>query len=283
MRREIAFLIQSAERLASLPQVYQRVNAAVEDPASSLDDIGAIILEDQTLSLRLLKIANSSLYNFPQPVDTITRALTVVGTRQLRDLLMATSVMQMFNGQSSELLRMEAFWQHAMACGLTARIIASYRREPNVETFYVGGLLHDIGRLLMFMFRPQEAGQLLRRAQAENLPLLALERDELEYDHADVGWALLQQWELPDRLSIPVAWHHDPEGADHHQLEAAVIHLSDIITIAMGLGSSGERYVPPLDPLAWQRVGLSANLLPAIVTQVESQWHEAIRLFMEAP
>lgn len=281
MASGVSKLIHSARHLASLPQIYHRINSAVEDPTASLDDIGAIIMEDQGLSAQLLKIANSSLYGFPQPVETISRALTVVGTGQLRDMVTAMAVMKVFKGVSPAFVSMDSFWRHSVACGLAARIIATYRRESNVESFYVSGLLHDVGRLLLYMYRPEEADRILRQTREEGALMVEMERDELEFDHADVGWALLQQWQLPQRLFVPVAWHHDPGGADTYATETAVVHMADIIALSLELGSSGETRVPPLDPEAWRRIDLPVNLLPAIVKQMESQWHDAIGLFVE--
>lgn len=276
---ELEELIGSMTGLVSLPDVFHRIDAAVENPCSTLDQIAAIIMEDQGLAARLLKIANSSFYSFPQPVETITRALTVVGTGQLRDLVMATTAVNQFQGVSAELINIADFWRHSIACGLASRVIATYRREANVESFYVAGLLHDVGRLAFFLARPKIAAVFLMQSRKNEHLLLQTEKTGMGFDHAEIGGALLSKWKLPERLQAPVRWHHAPLGSERFPIESAVVHVADIVAHGLRLGSSGETFIPPLDPFAWDRLGLAPGLLPAIAKQVEKQYTEAVRLF----
>lgn len=272
-------LINSTAGLASLPSVFHRIDAAVENPYSTLDQIATIIMEDPGLAARLLKIANSSFYSFPQPVETITRALTVVGTGQLRDLVMATSAISQFQGVSPDLISTTDFWRHSIACGLAARVIATYRREANVESFYVAGLLHDVGRLVLFLNRPRPSAVLLQHCRNQGTLLYLAEHAAVGFDHASVGGALLAKWKLPERLLVPVRYHHQPAGAQSFAVETAIVHVADIVAHSMRLGASGEMFIPPLDPWAWERVGLSPGLIPTIAKQIDKQYGEAVRLF----
>ena len=127
--------------IPSLPMIFTRIDEAVNNPRSSLADIGRIISEDSSLTARLLKIVNSAFYSFPSKIETISRAVTVVGTQQLRDLALATSVMKLFQGIPPDLINMEAFWKHSIACGVAARVLAAHKREANIERFFVAGIL----------------------------------------------------------------------------------------------------------------------------------------------
>lgn len=281
MAHDSESLVQSAKRLASLPKVYQRINAAVDDPACSLDDLARIIHEDPALAALLLKIANSALFALPTPATTITRALTVIGTRQLRDLVMATAVMSQFDGVSGKHIQMDSFWRHSIACGLAARVIATFRREANVESFYVTGLLHDIGVLVIYMELPKKADEILERTDREKALVHEVEREVLGFDHAQVGGALLARWKLPASMHQAVSNHHNPSRAKEADLEAAVVHVADIISMSMNMGSSGGIYVPPLSPGAWEKIGLPSSQLPAIVEQVERQYDDVVKVFLQ--
>ncbi|MBF0609949.1 MAG: HDOD domain-containing protein [Magnetococcales bacterium] len=272
-------MIEASANLVSLPDVFHRINAAVEHPFSTLDQIAAIIMEDPGLTARLLKIANSSFYGLPHPVETISRALTVVGTRQLRDLVMATVAVNQFNGVPDNLLNISDFWRHSITCGLAARVIATYRREANVESFYVAGLLHDVGRLLFFMIRPEVSAKLMEDAKSQGLLLHQVEKQSVGFDHAEIGGALLAKWKLPDRLCQMVRWHHQPSLAESHMEAATVIHIADILAQSLRRGFSGEWFVPPLDVKAWESSGLSPNMIPTIAKQVEKQYGVAVHLF----
>ena len=269
--------VKGSMEIPSLPLIFTRIDEAVNNPKSSLADIGKIISEDPSLTARLLQIVNSALYNFPSKIETISRAVTIVGTQQLRDLALATSVMKLFRGIPEDLLSMEDFWRHSIACGVAARVLATRRREANVERFFVAGILHDIGRLILFLECPDSVRPMLSRCKEKGELLNKVEGEELGFDHTATGRTALQNWKLPSSLEETVAYHHNPEAAARYPLEAALIHIADIVTHVMELGSSGERLVPPMSNQAWERSGLSPSELSGVMKEVDRQYHEAIK------
>lgn len=273
-------VVKETRGISSLPMVYQQLSAAIDDPNSANRDIEQVIRTDSGLTARLLRVANSALYSFPSKIDTISRAITVIGTAQLRDLALATSVFKMFEGVASEVLDVEAFWRHSIACGVVARILAGYRRESNVERFFVAGLLHDIGRLLMFMTIPEQVSKALNSAAEQQQLLFKAEKEIIGFDHAAVGGVLLKGWKLPEHTVNAVKYHHRPAIASGPHADAAIVHLADIIANAMQLGASGERFVPALDVSAWEQLGLSASILAPTLEQTEHQFQDAIKAIL---
>jgi len=268
-------LVNGALEVPSLPMIFTRIDESVNNPRSSLADIGKIISEDSSLTARLLKIVNSAFYSFPSKIETISRAVTIVGTQQLRDLALATSVMKLFQGIPPELMDMEAFWKHSIGCGVTARVLATYRREANVERFFVAGILHDIGRLILCMKDPDWMKMAITRCRNNDELLFKIEYEELGFDHAAVGRVLLQNWKLPASLEETVAFHHNPEAATRYPIEAAIIHVADVISHVLQLGNSGERFVPPLSSNAWERLQMTPSQLASLCEQVDRQYQEA--------
>jgi putative nucleotidyltransferase with HDIG domain len=274
-------LMARCNAITSLPVIYQRLDEAINDPYSDLSRIAAILSEDSSLSARLLRLANSAMYSFPSRVETVSRAITIIGTKQLRDLVLATSVIEQFRDIPKELVNMESFWRHSIATGISARVIATYRREANVERYYVLGLLHDIGRLIMYLQIPQKANQAIELSADSRIPLYQAERQLLEFDHAAVGSALLKKWKLPDSLQEGIAYHHKPQQASCYPEDAATVHIADIVANAFKLGSSGEPTVPPFDESAWKRLGLTIDQLPHIAEQLETQYSAAVDIFLD--
>ena len=129
-------LIDRAGNLSTLPSVYIRLRAVIDDMRSSNRDVAALISEDAALAARLLHIANSSFYGFPSNIDTVTRAVTVIGTQQIIDIVMATTVLDMFEGIPEDRISMRGFWHDSISCGVTARILATYRGAINIERFF---------------------------------------------------------------------------------------------------------------------------------------------------
>lgn len=273
-------LVRSVDSVSSLPTVFTRINEAVNNPKSSNKDISDIIEEDAGLTARLLHIANSAFFSFPKKIDTIGRAVTIIGTQQLRDLALATSVLAMFSGIPKELVDMEQFWKHSIATGIAARILATYRREPNVERFFVTGLLHDLGRLIFFMKLPDEISAAITRARNDKELLYKVEKEVFGFHHGDVGGALLSGWQLPDSICEAVLYHHSPRRAKRFPLDASIIHIADIIVNAFQFGSSGEVFVPAMQTEAWEQLGQTDSILPPAIQQLDRQFKDAVSIIL---
>jgi HD-like signal output (HDOD) protein len=250
----------------------------INHPRGGTTDVANVIREDTALTARLLKVVNSAFFAFPRRIDTVSQAVTVVGTSQVRDLALATSVLTLFQDLPPDLVDMDGFWRHSLACGVAARVLAGLRRESNVERFFVAGILHDVGKLVVYARIPEKAQEVFRVAREEEILLHEAEHRVLGFDHAQVGEALLSQWNMPPSLRESVHFHHQPRRADRFPLEAAAVHLGDIMAIALGIGSAGERFVPPLSPEGWSTMGLDASLLGPAVEEVELQFEAAIHL-----
>ena len=274
MSTTVPQLIAKVRTVYSLPQTFNRLQEVVQNPDSSMSDIGEVLMADQALSARILQLANSSFYGFPARIETISHAVTMIGAEQMIALVQGTCVASIFSQVPRELVNMELFWKHSIACGVTARLIAARRREPNTERFFLLGLLHDIGRLVIFQHLPAEAAETIRCAGRERRMLYETEHSVLGFDHAGVGYELLRTWKLPSRLSEPIKMHHSYNGASVYPIETAILHSADVIVNALRCGTSGERYVPPLHGPHWEMAGLSAEMLGPLSKEIHRQLEE---------
>jgi HD-like signal output (HDOD) protein len=178
--------------LVTLPDVAMRIARMVDDPSASASDIGREISSDAALTARLLRIANSAAYGQNRKIATISRAITVLGVRQVRDLTVGLTAVRAFDGISNSLVTMEVFWRHSVLCAVAAGQIAGRRESPRTESPFVAGLLHDIGQLVLYRMAPEAARKsLLMLADAsDDVGLYACERSVLEFDHGAVGASL---------------------------------------------------------------------------------------------
>ncbi len=278
----VEWLIGRTNTVYSLPLFYERLNEAINHPRTSIDEIANIITEDQGLTARLLRLANSPMFGYFGNVGSISKAVTIIGTQQLRDLALAASVMGIFKGIPEELMSMASFWRHSIACGIIARALATWRREVNVERFFVAGMLHDIGQLIIATLLGEIVRGMIEESITSEMIYFELERERLGFDHAEAGGALLREWKIPTNISEPVAFHHRPARAEQFPLESSLIHLADIICQAYQLGKSCEHFVSPLDPASWERIGMSPNQLASVLKQVEPQIEETFKILSEA-
>jgi HD-like signal output (HDOD) protein len=280
MPRSPSELVQGATTVASPPLIYQKLLEVINHPRSGSADVARVLSEDTGLTSRLLRIVNSALFSFPQRIETVTHAVTIVGTAQVRDLALATSVMTMFDDVPEELVDMESFWRHSLACGIGGRVLAAQRREDNVERFFVAGLLHDVGRLIMFMREGEASSQAMAQSRERGQLLHEAELEVLGYTHAQVGGALMDQWRFPGAFKEAVGYHHQPRRADRFPVETAAIHVADLIANALELGSSGGHMVPELRPAAWETLGIDPALAPVILEDVERQYRDAAQIIL---
>jgi putative nucleotidyltransferase with HDIG domain len=278
---EIEDMILGDPKLASLPQVYYEFRKAVEDPDIAFEEVGQIILKDPLLTARLLKIVNSAFYSFPLEIETISHASSVIGTEQLSYLILSTVVMDKFQGIPEHIMNMDSFWRHSIACGLAAKKLAEYKEEPNSEKHFIASLLHDIGRLVLCLKNPDQTWEILVRSNFEYKALHLVEKEELGFDHAQVGGALLRQWNLPQVYHEVAEYHHNPTQAPKYTYESSLCHLSDIIVNTLKLGCSGESFiVPKLEKQVWAKVELPQKINMAVIKdEIMKTLEETISVF----
>lgn len=278
----LEWLVESTRTVYSLPFFYERLNETISHPRSSITDISKIINEDQGLTARILRLANSPMFGYYSKVDSITKAVTIIGTQQLRDLALASSVIGVFKGIPKEIINMALFWRHSIACGIVARSLAVCLRENNVERLFVAGILHDVGQLIMCTGVPATARELMVASRTKRESYVVTERVELGFDHADLGGALLANWKIPPNIAEPVGFHHAPQQSASYPLEAAIVHVADIICQALEFGATGEWCVSKLEERAWERLGLPVSMLATILKQAEPQIEESFSILVEA-
>ena len=281
-------LVRDEPKLVSPPEVYLRINEVLRDPSSTVDDAAESIKHDPSLAAKLLRLVNSSYYGrtmramkgrFPAKIDSLSRAVLVLGARQLSTLALGVSVLPLFQDIPPKWVNMRLFWEHSVGCAVAAQAIAAATGKVNPETAFVASLLHDFGRIIVFKQATIHIAAAMRRAEAETEPLHLAERAVMGFDHAVLAGHVLQKWQFPTNLEKMVRCHHDL-GDPIYNDEAAVIHLADVVATAMAWGGSGNRRTPALDADAWAALALTGDSLAALVPVMEDRLGETMRSFL---
>ena len=277
-------LVHSIEDLVTLPEVALRIARMVEDPSSSATDIGREISHDAALTARLLRIANSPALGHPGKIATISRAITVLGVRQVRDLTVGLTAIRTFEGISNELVTMESFWRHSFQCAVAAGQVAARRGRSPDDSPFVAGLLHDIGQLVLFSRAPVPARQALLMSvdSADDQGLFLCEREVMGFDHGAVGLALAQKWGLPRSLQECIEFHHEPERAEGHPLEVATVHIANSAAVLAEIGSCELTDAPAISDAALRAAGMDAAGVLEIVRQTQKLGAELLPLLIAA-
>jgi len=247
----------------------------MDDPKSTATQIGRVINDDPALTARLLKLVNSPFYGFTAKVDTVFRAVALIGHKELRSVVVAASAIKVFDGIPSELISMPVFWKRSLSTAVVARVLAAFKREKEIERFFIAGLLHDIGSLVLYLQMPDEMTQALQK-QSQGMLLSQAEQEVFGYDHTEAGGALLKKWNLPPLICTAVRFQQNPEKAPASERQAAwLVHLATEIVNQYIERDPSQLDAAEIDPAIWQANDLDMALLPKILEKSEQQFESS--------
>jgi len=232
-------IISNMSDLVSLPGVFVRVNEMVNDPHTSMTDVAEVISQDPALTIRILRMANSPAYGISKEIDSVLKAATIIGTERVRDIALATSAVNTFDGIPNELVSMDDFWMHSIYCAIISKYLAGIAKLPNPDSLFVAGLLHDIGQLVLFKTLPELSRKSLEYVldDTEDTSFHLVEQEFIGFDHAMVGGALAENWHLTPMLVETISAHHDLQQADKYKKESAIVKIANSIAVMAELDS----------------------------------------------
>ncbi|MDJ0739698.1 MAG: HDOD domain-containing protein [Gammaproteobacteria bacterium] len=263
--------ISSKAQLLSLPDVYLHLKKVLDDPDSSMIDVANVVSADAAMTTRLLRIVNSAYFGLATEIDTVNRAVNLLGTQEVHDLVLAVSVAQSFAGMSNQVMDMPRFWKRSVVCAAGAKELASLCNVLDGERLFVCGLLRDIGHLFIYQYAPDKAVQAMELAKAQNAPLFKAERAVLGVDYARVGAELMRQWKLPQTLWEPTEFHVDPIRADEFALSTGIVHLAAAVADAVDAEVDVDDALRSASPHAWQVTGIDPAQCVGVIDNIKGQ------------
>lgn len=270
--------ISQNARLVSLPDVYLRLKAVLDNPNSNLADIAGVVGNDPAMTARILRIVNSAYFGLGSEIDTVSRAVGLLGSQEVHDLVLAASVAQSFEGMSNEIMDMQKFWERSVFCAISSRELATLCNYLDSERLFVAGLLSDIGHLFIYQQAPQEARQAIELARTQGTPLHEAERALMGIDYARVGAELMRQWQLPQSLWEPTEHQVEPEKSNDYDIFTSMVHIAAQFTEAVESGMDIEVALAGVSGHAWQLTGLGPEQCAAIEERVTAQVAAVMRL-----
>ncbi|MEE2657944.1 MAG: HDOD domain-containing protein [Candidatus Latescibacterota bacterium] len=268
-------ITQSIIGLPTLPTVITQLISLIDNPKTSARNVAQLISTDQALTAKILKIANSAFYGFPRGIATVDLAVVVLGFETVKNLGLSVSVLERFSGSGESGVGAEGtdsvagfdrqkFWEHSIACGVAARMLAGKLRYRVPGEAFAAGILHDIGRLILSQYFPSEFAEVLEFMDKEELYIGHAEECVLGITHAQVGGWLAERWNLPTQLEETISQHHTPGRLGRGAELPSLIHLADFLCRRERIGDGGGDKLPHLDPAALRNFGIHEEPRAAI-------------------
>jgi putative nucleotidyltransferase with HDIG domain len=270
-------VLERLQQMPALPTAVAELLASFGDEDVDISQLAGQIARDQILTARLLRVANSSFYGLQSRIGTINEAVVVLGFRAVRSIVLAVAMSRVFRADECPGFDPHAYIRHSIAAGLAARGLAQVCGR-NPELAFAGGILHDIGKLVLASCFASHYAAALSYREQHDCTLIVAERDILGLDHTVVGGILAGAWRFPPSLLSAVAEHHSPSAATADSL-ADLIHLADAIALGLGKTTANGELVMPVNPTSWRRLGLDSGKIAQVLPIVVDGMDEACQAF----
>ncbi len=253
-------LVHKIKAIPTLPTVFSQLSDAMTNPRVSNEDITKIISSDQAASMKVLKVVNSAFYGFAGRIDTISRAIMYLGLNEVRNLILALSVLNLFKKNKNLLnFRPAEFWSHSIAVGVITRLVGSSIAVKNLENYFIAGILHDIGKLVFFEFAEADYIKVLTIVEEKKCLIKDAEKEVFGFDHSTLGDLLCERWKIPNSIRNAIKYHHNGISDSSTNQLVSSVHIADIAARSLNLGYAGDDLVPRMNKKTYESIKLDEN------------------------
>jgi putative nucleotidyltransferase with HDIG domain len=280
MPEDIEQIILKTCDLPTMPVVAEKVMMLVADPDATTEQLQKVISADQALAARILKIANSAFYASVRKINTISEAVVIIGFNTLRSIVLTASSREIYKrfGLTEKML-----WEHSMGAAISAGVIAKDLKLPNQEEAYLGGLLHDVGKVVLDNSDPQKFADVMEMVYNEQMSFRMAEQEVYGFSHVDVGAMVIRKWKLSENLEMAVRHQYNPKwlSMDPNLMKlTAVVNLANQFCLRLGIGHRKPVEDLPLEKEeAFEILQMKADRLPMLLELTAKAYEEERRFF----
>lgn len=265
-RTAVRARIERMTSVMTIPKVVGQVIALVDSGRSTARDIAEALSQDQVLAAKVLKLVNSGVYGFRQPITTLSRATVLLGQDVVKTLVLSSSVLGVFD----KMPLLSGLWEHSVATARAASLLSERIGLRKPEEVALSALLHDVGKVILAQAFPDRMAAVSGLVSTRHCLMIEAEQEVFGVGHPEVASWLLKRWALPDELTTPIAHHNNFHPARDFADRTAIVHLADILARAKGIGDPGDRRIPRINPDAWKLLNLTMADLAPICAQLEA-------------
>ncbi|MCX6153942.1 MAG: HDOD domain-containing protein [Candidatus Kapabacteria bacterium] len=278
---QVEHFIRKLDELPTLPTIYTALSDVMANPRSTVSDAANIISRDQASTAKVLKHANSSIYGIRGQISTISQAIFFIGFEEVKNLIIALSIMKMFSGlKVSKTLNPVDLWKHSIAVGVISRLIGKGLGIKHLEDFFIAGILHDVGKLMFYKFLPTEYSEVVNYSNEKKISLREAEAEKLGITHTIVGEMLAEKWRLPRNIKNTISSHHSCLVDGKIDETAYCVHLADIIAHFMQYNISNLGMIPKPNINLWNEFNFSEGFFSKLYPQIIRDYEESASLLL---
>ncbi len=262
-------VVAKVDELPSLPQIVVRVMELTEDPESTAFDIQELLSQDQNMTAQVLRMANSIYYGYSRRIATVTDAIILIGFNAVRSIVLAASVSKILKRElKGYVMDHGELWVHSQCAAVFARLLAKKTKFRSIELAYTATLLHDIGKLILNSYMDEAYQEVINAVNEEKITFDQAENRILGFSHAEAGGKVAEKWNLPADLVEAISYHHDPSRAEINPRLTSIVHISDAVTLQMGMGLGIDGMLYPLSQETVDLLGIENSDLENLMAEI---------------
>lgn len=277
---DIAQIIRKIKQLRPLPIVIQKIIASLGDPDSPLSDIVKLIEQDPAITANLLKILNSTHFGLMGKVDSVQRAVTLLGTERVTELVLTYGFSNdLQKALSGYRLAKGELWKQSLASAMTAKRLAEHRQLDNLPVIYTAALLRDIGKVILSEYVANVIGEIQQKVIQEGLDFIEAEKACIGADHAHIGGMIARQWHFNPNMIFMIENHHLSEPKAHQDPPTVTLYLADMVAMMAGTGTGVDRLHYPVHNDGFEAFKLSKAELRTLMLMYQGYLRGADAFF----
>lgn len=275
--KDVDKLIDSIREFPTLPTIYSSLLDVLSNPFSTVKDVTDIIIRDQSVTSKIIKVANSPVFGISARVDTISQAIFFLGFNEIKNIVLTVSVMKVFSSTKNfTYFNFIDLWKHSIAVGCITRILGTKLGIKNVENYFISGLLHDLGKLVFYKIFGEEYAKILRYSYDNFEEIREQEKKTFGITHEIAGEILAEKWRFSTIMREVIKYHYVFRKNTEDDTLIACVHLANIIAIAMNLGNSGSNAIYQPNYEIWGLLNLPEGALTAMHDEIMDTYLKSI-------
>lgn len=272
-------IIKRVEDVPPLPDIVVKLLHASRDPNVSTREMVDLIKHDPALTLKVLRLCNSSYYGLPRKINSLQEALVYIGTDTLVNFVLAGCLSTFYQqAQAGYGLEKGELWRHSVGCAIASQRIAARSNEEGSAQAFTAGLIHDIGKIILNTYVGEEIQAIMELVNTKQIAFAEAEKQVLGFSHTEAGAQLARHWNLPDPLTEAIAFHQDPGKAGAYARLVSEVHLGNILCLSFGIGVGADGLAYTFHPKALETTGIEVSDLFKLSLDIHDDYKKAEEL-----